>query len=107
MKLRTRLFIGLTVIAIAFGVTGFLVTGTQRRYQTSQVDRQLQIVPGVGLQRCEHLLLVAELAMHAIQPIPGRGKARIQLHSLPVSRKRTRWLTGLREGLTQKERHHG
>ena len=42
MKLRTRLFIGLTVISIAFGITGFLVTGTQRRYQTSQVDRQLQ-----------------------------------------------------------------
>ena len=31
MKLRTRLFIGLTVIAIAFGVTGFLVTGTDRK----------------------------------------------------------------------------
>jgi two-component system OmpR family sensor kinase len=42
VKLRTRLYIGLTVIAIAFGITGFLVTGTQRRYQTSQVDRQLQ-----------------------------------------------------------------
>ena len=42
MKLRTRLFIGLAVITVAFGITGFLVTGTQRRFQTSQVDRQLQ-----------------------------------------------------------------
>lgn len=61
MKLRTRLFIGLTVVAIAFGITGVLVTGTQRRFQTSQVDRQLQNS------------LRAAMGMLGDRPGPGNG----------------------------------
>ncbi|MDO8391680.1 MAG: HAMP domain-containing sensor histidine kinase [Actinomycetota bacterium] len=42
MKLRTRLSIGLGAIAVAFGVTGYLVATTQHRYLTEQLDQELQ-----------------------------------------------------------------
>ena len=42
MHLRTRLLLGLGAIAIAFGVTGYLVATTQQRYLTEQLDRELQ-----------------------------------------------------------------
>ncbi len=42
MRLRTRLLMGLAAIAIAFGVTGYLVATTQQRYLTEQLDRELQ-----------------------------------------------------------------
>ena len=42
MTLRTRMLIGLTAIVVMFGVSGFLVVHTQRRYLVSQVDRQLE-----------------------------------------------------------------
>ncbi|MFM2077533.1 MAG: hypothetical protein RJA49_1423 [Actinomycetota bacterium] len=42
MRLRSRLFIGLGAVAVAFVVIGFLIANTQRRYLTEQVDRQLQ-----------------------------------------------------------------
>ena len=42
MKLRNRLLIGLGGVAVAFGITGFLIASTQQRYLTEQVDRQLQ-----------------------------------------------------------------
>jgi two-component system OmpR family sensor kinase len=42
MRLRTRLSLGLGAIAVAFGVTGYLVATTQHRYLTEQLDRELQ-----------------------------------------------------------------
>lgn len=42
MRLRTRLSLGLGAIAVAFGVTGYLVATTQHRYLTEQLDRDLQ-----------------------------------------------------------------
>ncbi len=42
MRLRSRLFIGLGGVAIAFAITGYLIATTQRRYLTEQVDRQLE-----------------------------------------------------------------
>ncbi|HNJ97841.1 MAG TPA: HAMP domain-containing sensor histidine kinase [Ilumatobacteraceae bacterium] len=46
MRLRTRLLIGLGAVAVAFGVTGYLVATTQHRYLTEQLDRELQ--QGIG-----------------------------------------------------------
>ncbi|MEI7547564.1 MAG: histidine kinase dimerization/phospho-acceptor domain-containing protein, partial [Actinomycetota bacterium] len=42
MRLRTRLSLGLGAIALAFGITGYLVATTQHRYLTEQLDRDLQ-----------------------------------------------------------------
>ncbi len=42
MRLRSRLFIGLGGVAIAFAITAYLIATTQRRYLTEQVDRQLE-----------------------------------------------------------------
>ena len=42
MRLRSRLLLGLSAIAVAFGVTGYLVATTQQRYLTQQLDRDLQ-----------------------------------------------------------------
>ena len=44
MRLRSRLLLGLAAIAVAFGVTGYLVATTQHRYLTQQLDRELQQV---------------------------------------------------------------
>ena len=46
MRLRTRLLLGLGAVAVAFGVTGYLVATTQHRYLTEQLDRELQ--QGIG-----------------------------------------------------------
>jgi two-component system, OmpR family, sensor kinase len=48
MKLRNRLLIGLGGVAVAFGITGFLIANTQQRYLTEQVDRQLQNSIGIA-----------------------------------------------------------
>ena len=42
MRLRSRLLLGLAAIALAFGITGYLVATTQHRYLTEQLDRDLQ-----------------------------------------------------------------
>lgn len=42
MRLGSRLLLGLAAIAVAFGVTGYLVATTQHRYLTQQLDRDLQ-----------------------------------------------------------------
>lgn len=42
MRLRSRLYAGLALIAIAFAVTGYLVATTQQRFLTEQLDRELQ-----------------------------------------------------------------
>jgi two-component system OmpR family sensor kinase len=42
VRLRTRLFIGLAGVTLAFAITGYLIANTQRRYLTQQLDRQLQ-----------------------------------------------------------------
>ena len=48
MKLRSRLIVGLGGVAVAFGITGFLIASTQQRYLTEQVDRQLQSSIGLA-----------------------------------------------------------
>ena len=42
MKLRTRLFAGLAIIAAAFALTGFVIATTQQRFLTEQLDRELR-----------------------------------------------------------------
>lgn len=42
MRLRTRLYAGLAVIAVAFAVIGYLIATTQQRFLTEQLDRELQ-----------------------------------------------------------------
>lgn len=42
MRLRTRLFVGLGAIVVVFGIVGFLIADTQRKYLVEQVDRRLE-----------------------------------------------------------------
>ena len=63
MKLRTRLFVGLGAVSLAFAVTALLVATTQRRYAIEQVDRQLRAA----------MPLVAGQFGDRPQPLPPEG----------------------------------
>jgi len=71
MKLRTRLSLGLGAIAVAFGVTGYLVATTQYRYLTEQLDKDLQ----------QSMPVAMAVLGNRVGPIgPGEGASLSQLY---------------------------
>ena len=49
MRLRSRLYLGLGAIALAFAITGYLVATTQQRFLTEQLDHELQSSMGTAV----------------------------------------------------------
>ena len=67
MKLRTRLYVGLSAVALTFAVAGYLVANTQRKYLSDQIDQQLDSVAPFALRIAQGALEGAPL------PLPGNA----------------------------------